>query len=76
MTEEQAKSRLLILTVLKLIGAGCLCLAMVIVSKPGALIADVPLGQIAAVGLMLTGAVDILFLPWLLKRHWEKQDRS
>jgi hypothetical protein len=76
MTEEQAKSRLLILTVLKLFGVGCMCVGMVIISKPGGLIADIALGQIVAIGLMISGALDILVLPRLLKRQWNKQDRS
>jgi hypothetical protein len=75
MTEEQAKSRLLILTVLKLFGVGCLCFGMVIAAKPGGLIANVALGQMLSVGLMLAGAVNILILPRLLKRQWDKRDR-
>jgi hypothetical protein len=75
MTEEQAKSRLLILTLVKLLAVALIFFGLLLVAKPERFFDNLAMARIAAPFLMLTGLVDLLFVPRLLKRHWEQQDK-
>jgi protein-S-isoprenylcysteine O-methyltransferase Ste14 len=75
MTEAQAKSRLLILTVVKLLAVVLIFFGFVLMAKPERFFANRDIARILATGLMLIGILDLLFAPRLLKRRWEQQDK-
>ncbi len=76
MTEEQAKTRLLILTLVKLLAAAMIIFGLGNIMKPTLVLEDANAGRIFGVLLMLTGVVDLMIAPKMLKRSWDKQDKS
>jgi hypothetical protein len=75
MTEEQAKTRLLLLTLVKLLAAGMIIFGLGNIMKPTLLLADADIGRMFGVLLMLVGVADLLIAPKMLKRSWDKQDK-
>jgi hypothetical protein len=76
MSEDQAKQRLPILTLVKLGAAALIIFGLGNIMKPSLVLADETAGRLLGVLLMLTGVVDLLVAPKMLKRSWDKQDRA
>lgn len=76
MTEEQAKQRLLILTLVKLFGVACVFAGVMLMTKYTGLIVNINLRRIVAAVLMLNGLADMTIVPRLLRRRWNKQDSA
>jgi hypothetical protein len=76
MTDAQAKSRLLILTIVKLLAAALICGGLILMMNPDRFFSNPDVGRILATLLMLTGLADLVLLPRLLKRGWERQDKK
>jgi hypothetical protein len=76
MNEAQAKQRLLLLTLVKLVAAGFIIFGLGNIIKPTLVLADANAGRIFGVLLMLMGVIDLLVAPKMLKRFWDKQDKA
>ena len=73
MTDEEAKKRLLIYTLLRAFGVGLFLYGVAViytdVLRPGGW------PQVGAL-LAIVGAMDALLMPHIFKKAWDKQDRG
>jgi hypothetical protein len=75
MTDEQAKKRLLTLTLVKLVAAAMIIFGLLNVMRPDWILSDTLLGRIMGTVFMLTGLADLLVVPKLLKKSWDLKDK-